>query len=112
MLSGSALVSALGTAVVTRPKTGLWYRATPLAHAEDPLGRGRPIRWMRFNEEKGARVLYLGETPQICMEEVNAIGYPAPYLRGRLQRSPATHPRPRAPRPSGISSRFRERSVT
>lgn len=80
MLSGSALVSALGTAVVSRPKTGLWYRATPLAHAEDPLGRGRPIGWMRFNEENGARVLYLGETPQICMDEVDAIGYPAPFL--------------------------------
>ena len=76
MLSGAALDNALAKLIVSRPLGGEWYRAVPKQYDGDPLGRGRPIRAMRFNRDGGTRVLYLGETPTVCLDEVSAVGFP------------------------------------
>jgi RES domain-containing protein len=47
-------------------------------HANDPLGKNRPIRRHRFNIEAGARVLYFSEHPTTCFSEVQFLGFP-PY---------------------------------
>jgi RES domain-containing protein len=63
--------------VVSRPKRDLFYRATLLKHSNDPLGKQRPIRANRFNVANGARVLYLAQTIDTALQEVQAFGFPA-----------------------------------
>jgi RES domain-containing protein len=77
MLTGKALDDALIGRVKTRPGSDPHCRAVPVAWAFDPLGRGRPIADMRFNRSGGARVLYLGENPTVCVQEAQAVGFPA-----------------------------------
>ena len=77
MLTGAALDDALTKTVTTRPGSFQHFRVIPLTWAFDPLGRGRPIEDMRFNTRGGARVLYLGENPTVCVEEAGAVGFPA-----------------------------------
>ena len=77
MLAGTALDDALTAKVNTRPASVQYFRAIPMAWDFDPLGRGRPISDMRFNRSGGARVLYLGESPTLCMDEAQAVGFPA-----------------------------------
>lgn len=76
MLSGAQLDAAIRQ-VVSRPKRDLFYRATLLKHAHDPLGKHRPIGANRFNIANGARVLYLAETIHTALDEVQAFGFPA-----------------------------------
>lgn len=76
MHSGAQLDAAIRL-VVSRPKRDLFYRAMLLKHANDPLGKQRPIRANRFNIANGARVLYLAETIDTALDEVQAFGFPA-----------------------------------
>jgi RES domain-containing protein len=76
VLSGPQLDAAIRQ-VVSRPKRDLFFRATLLKHANDPLGKQRPIRANRFNVANGARVLYLAETIHTALNEVQAFGFPA-----------------------------------
>ena len=77
MLTGQALQQALAT-VSSRPLRAIYFRATPLLYANDPLGknRGRSSRLPanRFNLAGGARVLYLADTHQTCAAEAQAVG--------------------------------------
>lgn len=77
MLTGAALDNALVNKVITRPDAVQYFRAMPVAWAFDPLGRGRPIADMRFNQAGGARVLYVGQDPVVCLHEAQALGFPA-----------------------------------
>lgn len=76
MLSGAQLDAAIRQ-IVSRPKRDLFYRAMLLKHAHDPLGKQRPIRANRFNVANGARVLYLAQTIDTALDEVQAFGFPA-----------------------------------
>ena len=76
MLSGAQLDAAIRQ-VASRPKRDLFYRAMLLKHAHDPLGKHRPIRANRFNLANGARVLYLAQTIDTALDEVQAFGFPA-----------------------------------
>lgn len=69
-------------------KTSRWlrstfYRSYPLRYWGDPLGkgRGRPpgpgLAAQRYNVAGGARVLYLGETVDICLAETQYFGLPS-----------------------------------
>jgi len=75
VLSGAQLDAAIRQ-VVSRPKRDLFYRAMLLKHAHDPLGKQRPIRANRFNVANGARVLYLAQTIDTALQEVQAFGFP------------------------------------
>ena len=77
MLGGAALDHALVKGVITRPSAVQYFRAIAGPWAFDPLGRGRPIADMRFNVAHGARILYVGENPVVCMQEAQASGFPA-----------------------------------
>jgi RES domain-containing protein len=62
----------------TRPRLrNTFFRAVSLRFHHDPLGRARPIHAQRFNAERGARVLYVGDNPNTCLYEVQAFGFPA-----------------------------------
>lgn len=75
MLRGAQLDTAIRT-VVSRPRRDIFYRAMPLKYGHDPLGKQRPIRQNRFNTDNGARVLYLAQTLQTALTEVQAFGFP------------------------------------
>ncbi len=75
MLSGAQLDAAIQQ-VVSRPKRDLFYRAMLAKHANDPLGKLRPIQANRFNIANGARVLYLAKDVQTALHEVQAFGFP------------------------------------
>ena len=76
MLSGAQLDTALRQ-IVSRPKRDLFFRAMVLKHARDPLGKQRPVNANRFNVANGARVLYLAQTIDTALHEVEAFGFPA-----------------------------------
>jgi RES domain-containing protein len=75
VLSGAQLDAAIRQ-IVSRPERDLFYRAMLLKHAHDPLGKKRPIRANRFNVANGARVLYLAQTVDTALHEVQAFGFP------------------------------------
>ena len=77
VLTGPPLQQAL-TTVPSRPLRAIYFRATLLAYANDPLGKSRgrssPLPAARFNVAGGARVLYLADTHQTCAAECQAVG--------------------------------------
>ena len=75
MLKGAQLDAAIRIAT-SRPLRDVFYRAMLLKHGRDPLGKQRPIRRNRFNFENGSRVLYLAQTLQTALVEVQAFGFP------------------------------------
>lgn len=76
MLSGAALDAAIQK-LPSRPWRNTYFRAMALVYASDPLGKGRPILAQRFNVDNGARVLYLGDDQITCLQEAQALGFPA-----------------------------------
>ena len=76
MLSGAHLDATIRQ-LISRPKRDLFYRAMLLKDANDPLDKQRPIRANRFNVANGARVLYLAQTVDTALHEVQAFGFPA-----------------------------------
>jgi hypothetical protein len=66
-----------------RPINGYWFRALALQHWETRLAtdhtRKHPSRYSQASESKPLyRILYLGETPQVVLYEVDAVlGSPA-----------------------------------
>lgn len=48
----------------------------PLRYSSDPLGKGGPITAQRFNVAGGARVFYLAEDHNTCLNEILAFGWP------------------------------------
>ena len=75
MLRGAQLDAAIRT-VISRPLRDVFYRAMLLKYGRDPLGKQRPIRRNRFNANKGSRILYLAQTLQTALAEVQAFGFP------------------------------------
>lgn len=75
MLTGNVLNQAISQ-LLSRPLRNTFVRAVPLAYAQDPLGRGRPIAQNRFNKAGGARVLYMSEDHVTCLQETQAFGWP------------------------------------
>ena len=76
MLTGVALDNAIQQ-LPSRPQRNTFFRAMALRFHSDPLGRKRPINAQRFNAAGGARVLYLGEDHLTCLQEAQALGWPA-----------------------------------
>jgi RES domain-containing protein len=75
VLTGASLDIAIRR-LVSRPFRHTFFRAMPLRHARDPLGKRRPIAAQRFNLAGGARVLYLAEDQVTCLHEIQAFGWP------------------------------------
>ncbi len=75
MLKGAQLDVAV-RALISRPLKKLFYRAMLLKFARDPLGKQRSIRRNRFNNDNGARVLYLAENVSTALQEIQAFGFP------------------------------------
>lgn len=75
MLSGAALQQLLAMPP-TRPRRGVWFRASVTQHVVDPLGKHRPIGRNRFDVAHGARVLYCAEDPATCLYELQAFAWP------------------------------------
>lgn len=76
MITGPALDAAI-LGLPSRPRRDTYFRATLFIYGQDPLGKLRPIRAQRFNVAGGARVLYLGDDPTTCVDEAQALGFPA-----------------------------------
>jgi RES domain-containing protein len=76
VIQGALLDSALKT-VRSRPHRDIFYRATPLIYAHDPLGKNRKITRQHFNIHAGARALYFSHEQATCLSEVQATGLPA-----------------------------------
>jgi hypothetical protein len=75
VLNGASLDSAIRK-VLSRPHRNVFYRATGVRWANDPLGKGRPIRSQRFNIAGRARALYFSQDQTTCLSEVQAFGWP------------------------------------
>jgi RES domain-containing protein len=75
VLTGVALDNAIRQ-LISRPLRHTFFRAMPLRHAGDPLGKRRPIVAQRFNLAGGARVLYLAEDQVTSLHEIQAFGWP------------------------------------
>jgi RES domain-containing protein len=75
VLTAAALDAAIEQ-LRSRPLRHTYFRAMPLRYSSDPLGKGRPIAAQRFNVSAGARVLYLAEDHNTCLNEILAFGWP------------------------------------
>jgi RES domain-containing protein len=76
VLTGAGLDQAI-LQLPSRPRRNTFFRAMALRFHLDPLGKKRPINAQRFNVAGGARVLYLGEDQMTCLQEAQALGWPA-----------------------------------
>lgn len=76
MLDDADLAGQLGALVATtRPKNGIFYRASPATYTGDPLAKGRLLKAARYNLEP-TRALYLSSDFQTCLDETNAFAFP------------------------------------
>jgi RES domain-containing protein len=75
VLKGRALEAAIRR-LPSRPLRDIFFRATPLEFASDPLGRRRPINAQRFNLKNGARILYLAGDQITSLDEAQLFGFP------------------------------------
>jgi RES domain-containing protein len=76
VLTGAPLDSAI-LKLPSRPRRDIYFRATRLIFASDPLGKQRPIVGQRFNLAGGSRVLYLADDQVTALHEAQAFGFPA-----------------------------------